>query len=182
MTLSLQSAEQPQNSHHHGTVPQILPSTPGPALQPQPAQAKQPTKMHPPLHSHPPADPKPRRNLLTILPGLLDEGLHPAFTIAALGGQGGDVIPLEGFDNVHHGLGLVGVGWDHAGEEVVAAVVAQVRRGGGVADLGDLETDKASGESCIPLPCPRLACAPQVLPWGGENQGIPWVRCASRWA
>lgn len=82
--------------------------------------------------------PYPRRKLLTILPGFLDEGFHTTFPIAALGGQGGDVVPLEGFDNVHHGLCLVGVGWDDTGEEVVAAVVAQVGRSGGVADLGDL--------------------------------------------
>lgn len=81
-------------------------------------------------------------NPLTILPGLLDKGLHTAFTVAALGGQGGDVVPLEGFDNVHHGLGLVGVGRDDAGEEVVAAVVAQVWCSGGVADLGDLRWKK----------------------------------------
>lgn len=81
-------------------------------------------------------------NPLTILPGLLDKGLHTAFTVAALGGQGGDIVPLEGFDNVHHGLGLVGVGRDDAGEEVVAAVVTQVWCSGGVADLGDLRWKK----------------------------------------
>ena len=46
---------------------------------------------------------------LTILSGLLHEGLHAAFAIAALRGQRGHVVPLEGAHDVHHGLGLVRV-------------------------------------------------------------------------
>lgn len=75
---------------------------------------------------------------LTVLSGLLHEGLHAALAVAALRGQRGHVVPLEGAHDVHHGLGLVRVRGDHTGEEVVAAVVTQVGGCGGVADLGDL--------------------------------------------
>ena len=60
----------------------------------------------------------------TCLSGYLDKGVNAAFSVVALGGQGGDVVPAHGLDDVHHGLGLVGVWGDHPGEELVAAVVA----------------------------------------------------------
>lgn len=68
----------------------------------------------------------------------MDEGLHAALAVVPLRGQRGDVVPPHGGDDVHHGLGLVGVRRHHAGEKVVAAVVAEFWSGGGVADLGDL--------------------------------------------
>ena len=68
----------------------------------------------------------------------MDKGVDPAFAVIPLRGQGGHVVPAHGRDDVQHGLSLVGVGRDHAGEEVVAGVVAQLRGRGGVADLGDL--------------------------------------------
>lgn len=90
---------------------------------------------------------------LTVLSGLLDEGLHATLAVAALRGQRGHVVPLEGADDVHHGLGLVRVRGHHAGEEVVAAVVTQVRGCGSVADLGDLEVRGATnGGSWHPHP------------------------------
>lgn len=44
--------------------------------------------------------------LLTSLFGDLLEGLHALLSIAALRGNGGDVGPVQGSDDVHHGLGL----------------------------------------------------------------------------
>lgn len=76
--------------------------------------------------------------MLTVLPGLLNEGVDAAFSVVPLRGHCGDVVPAHGLDNVHHGLGLVGVRRHNAGEEVVAGVVAELRGCGGVAHLGYL--------------------------------------------
>lgn len=75
---------------------------------------------------------------LTVLSGLLNERVNAAFAVVPLGGHRGDVVPAHGFDDVHHGLGLVGVRGHHPGEEVVAGVIAQFRSCGGVAHLRDL--------------------------------------------
>lgn len=83
--------------------------------------------------------------LPTGFSGDLDEGLHAALPVVALGGQRGHVVPRHRRHDVHHGLSLVGVRRHHAGEEVVAGVVAQLGGGGGVADLGNLE-EKKEGE------------------------------------
>ncbi len=74
----------------------------------------------------------------TCFSGYLEEGVDAALSVVALGGQRGDIVPAHGFDYVHHSLGLVGVRRHHTGEELVAAVVAQLRGRGGIADLGDL--------------------------------------------
>lgn len=74
----------------------------------------------------------------TCFSGYLEEGVDPALSVIALGGYRGDVVPAHGFNYVHHGLGLVGVRRHHTGEELVAAVVAQLRGSGGIADLRDL--------------------------------------------
>lgn len=148
-----QSAPGPSPKPHH----------PPPQPHPSSAEGAQPdTPLHPILLSSCLSRSHPRKDPLTILPGLLDEGLHPALTVAAFRGQGGDVIPLEGFDNVHHGLGLVGVRGDDAGEEVVAAVVTQVWCCGGVADLGNLGWSREStgsgqgGDDLHPTATPTL--------------------------
>lgn len=75
----------------------------------------------------------------TGLSGDLDEGLHAALAIVSLGGERGHVVPAHGRHDVQHGLGLVRVRRDHAGEEVVARVVAELRRRRGVADLRNLQ-------------------------------------------
>lgn len=80
----------------------------------------------------------------TCFSGYLLEGVHAALSIVPLGRQRGDVVPAHGFHDVQHGLGLVGVRRHHAGEELVAAVVAQLGGGGSVADLGDLTNKDAS--------------------------------------
>lgn len=80
-------------------------------------------------------------SLSTLLTGFfreLCEGLHSLLTIAALGGDGGDVSPAQGPDDVHHGLGLEGVRRNHPREEIVALVVAQLRGCRGIADLWNL--------------------------------------------
>lgn len=74
----------------------------------------------------------------TCFSGDLNEGVDSALSVVALRCQRGDVVPAHVFDYVHHGLGLVGVRRHHAGEELVAAVVAQLWGSGGIADLGDL--------------------------------------------
>ena len=66
------------------------------------------------------------------------EGVNTAFSIVSLRGNRGNVVPAHGFDDVHHSLGLVGVRRHHTGEELVAAIVTQLRGSGGIADLGDL--------------------------------------------
>ena len=68
----------------------------------------------------------------------LDEGLDAALSVVALGGERGDVVPAHRGDDVQHGLSLVGVRRNHAGEEVVARVVAELRSRRGVADLRNL--------------------------------------------
>lgn len=83
----------------------------------------------------------------TCFSGYLNEGIHAALAVVALRCQRGDVVPPHGLDYVQHGLGLVGVGGHHTGEELVAAVVAQLRGGGGVADLGDLRHTDGSAVS-----------------------------------
>lgn len=60
---------------------------------------------------------------ITCFSGYLEEGIDPTLSIVALRGQGGDVVPAHGFDDVHHGLGLVGIRRHHSGEELIAAVV-----------------------------------------------------------
>lgn len=69
----------------------------------------------------------PARDNLTGFFGELREGLHPLLPVAALRGNGGDVGPAEGPDDVHHGLSLEGVWWYHPREEVIAPVVTQLR-------------------------------------------------------
>lgn len=93
----------------------------------------------------------------TCFSGYLLEGVHAALAVISLGGQRGDVVPAHGFHYVHHGLGLVGVGRHHAGEELVAAVVTQLWGGGRVADLRDLRhkdgsvvAKRSSGKCSIP--------------------------------
>lgn len=85
---------------------------------------------------------------LTGFLGELREGLHPLLPVAALRGHGGHVAPAQGPDDVHHGLGLEGVGRNHPREEVVAPVVAQLRGRRRVADLWDLE-DKDRGQGSV---------------------------------
>lgn len=80
----------------------------------------------------------------TCFSGYLNEGVNTALSVVALRRQRGDVVPSHGFDYVQHGLGLVGVRRHHTGEELVAAVVAQLRGSGGVADLGDLRHTEGS--------------------------------------
>lgn len=82
--------------------------------------------------------------LLTCFFGELREGLHSLLAVAALRGDGGDVGPAQGPDDVHHGLGLERVGGNHPREEVVALVVAQLGGCGGVADLWNLEEKETS--------------------------------------
>lgn len=74
----------------------------------------------------------------TRLSGDLDEGLNAALSVVALGGERGHVVPAHRRDDVQHGLSLVRVRRDHAGEEVIARVVTELRRRRGVADLRDL--------------------------------------------
>lgn len=87
---------------------------------------------------------------LTCFPGQLHECVHAFLAVAALRRHRGDVVPAHGLDDVHHGLSLEAVRGNHAGEEVIAPVVAQLGRCGGVADLRDLrggaETDGAGLE------------------------------------
>lgn len=79
---------------------------------------------------------------LTCFFGELCEGLHSLLSVAALWGNGGDVSPAEGSDNVHHGLGLEWVGRNHPWEEVIAPVVTQLWGCWRIADLRDLEEKK----------------------------------------
>ena len=81
-------------------------------------------------------------DVLTCFFGELCEGLYSLFSVAALGGNGGDVRPSQGPDDVHHGLGLERVRRNHPREEVVAPVVTQLRGCGRVADLRDLEREE----------------------------------------
>ncbi len=76
--------------------------------------------------------------LPTRLSGDLDEGLHAALAVVSLGRQRGDVVPAHRRDDVQHGLSLVGVRRNHAGEEVVTGVVTELRSRRGVADLRNL--------------------------------------------
>lgn len=64
---------------------------------------------------------------ITCFFGELREGLHALLPVAALRGDGGDVGPAQGPDDVHHGLGLEGVRRNHPREEVVPPVIAQLR-------------------------------------------------------
>lgn len=90
---------------------------------------------------------RPYNHFSTCFSGYLLEGVDAALAVISLGGQRGDVVPAHGFDYVHHGLGLVGVRRHHAGEELVAAVVTQLRGGGSVADLRDLRNGDGSDGS-----------------------------------
>lgn len=80
----------------------------------------------------------------TCFSGYLEESVDAALAVVALRGQRGDVVPAHGFDDVHHGLGLVGVRRDHTGEELITALVTQLRGCGGVTDLGDLRSKDGS--------------------------------------
>lgn len=82
---------------------------------------------------------------LTSLSRDLHKSLNPTLAIVALRGQRGHVVPSQCPHYVHHGLGLVGVRRHHAGEEVIACGVAELRGRGSVADLGDLEGGKTPG-------------------------------------
>ena len=75
---------------------------------------------------------------LTILSGLLYKRINATFSVVSLRGYSGNIVPAHGFDNVHHGLGLVGVWGHHPREEVVAGVITQLRSRGGIAHLRDL--------------------------------------------
>lgn len=79
---------------------------------------------------------------LTVFSRLLDEGVHAAFPIVSLWSHSGDVVPAHGFDDVHHGLGLVCVRRYHPGEEVVAGVVAELRGRWGITHLRNLPDRK----------------------------------------
>lgn len=103
-----------------------------------------------------PPDSDRKRRIPTGFSGDLDEGLHAALPVVALRGQRGHVVPLHGGDDVHHGLGLVGVGRYHAGEEVVAAVVAELGRRRGVADLRDLRDKREESGDVLETPSPGL--------------------------
>lgn len=82
--------------------------------------------------------------LLACFFGELCEGLHSLLAIAALRGDGGDVSPAQGPDDVHYGLGLERVRRNHPREEIVALVVAQLRGCRGVADLWNLKEKETS--------------------------------------
>lgn len=84
---------------------------------------------------------------LTRLPGALQEGLRSsAVAVGALRGHGGDVCPLQCVQQRHYGLGLRSVCSNHPREEVVAALVAQLRCRGAVAHLRDLNGTESQGE------------------------------------
>ena len=72
-------------------------------------------------------------------PRLLLKGLDARLAVVALRRHGGHVGPVEGAQDLGHGLGLVEVRRHGAGKVVVACLVAELGAGGGVADLGDLE-------------------------------------------
>lgn len=79
---------------------------------------------------------------LTVFSRLLDERVHAALPVVSLWSHSGDVVPAHGFDDVHHGLGLVCVRRYHPGEEVVAGVVAELRRRWGITHLRNLPDRK----------------------------------------
>lgn len=111
--------------------------------------------------------------LLTCFFRELCEGLHSLLAIAALGGDGGDVSPAQGPDDVHHGLGLEGVRRNHPREEIVALVVAQLRGCRGIADLWNLGEKKTSWG----LPARRDALTLELV-WsvrGIVRDGSFWV-------
>lgn len=81
-------------------------------------------------------------HFFTCFSGALSEGLHSLLSIAALWGDGGDVRPAQGSNNVHHGLGLEWVWRNHPWEEVIAPVITQLRGCWRIADLWDLEESK----------------------------------------
>ncbi|TNN42589.1 hypothetical protein EYF80_047211 [Liparis tanakae] len=94
---------------------------------------------------------------------MTNEQVHPHDQgTAALRGDGGDVGPAQGPDDVHHGLGLERVRGNHPREEVVAPVVAQLRGRRRVADLWDLKKEEGN-RSRFPsrpaAPLPRAAPA-----------------------
>lgn len=79
-----------------------------------------------------------RPRWLTHLSRDLNESLHAALAVVALGGQGGHIVPPHGRDDVQHGLCLVGVWRHHAREEVVSGVITQLWGCGCIADLRNL--------------------------------------------
>lgn len=81
----------------------------------------------------------------TCFSGERHEGVYPLFTIASFRGYCRDIVPAHGFDNIHHGLCLETVWRNDSGKEVIAAVVAQLRGGGCIADLRNLEWKTREG-------------------------------------
>ena len=77
--------------------------------------------------------------------GLLLEGVNARLAVVALGGHRGHVRPVKVAQDLRHGLGLVEVWGNGAGEVVVAGLVAELSASGGVADLGDLEQSEQVG-------------------------------------
>lgn len=75
---------------------------------------------------------------LTRLSGDLDEGLNATLSIVSLRGECGHIVPAHCSDDVQHGLSLIRVWGNHAGEEVIARVVAKLWSCRGVADLRNL--------------------------------------------
>lgn len=69
----------------------------------------------------------------------LHEGLNSLLSIAAFWGYSRDIIPSHSLHNVHHGLGLERVWWNHTWEEVIAAIITQLWSCGGIADLRNLK-------------------------------------------
>lgn len=77
-------------------------------------------------------------SLPTSLPGDLHEGLHTTLTVVSFRCQCGDVVPAQSFDNIQHGLSLVGVRRNHPREEVISIVVTELWSRGCIAHLRDL--------------------------------------------
>ena len=130
-----------ESSKGNGACPQGAPST-LPTINPEPhLTACALTDGHSigsfrPQTTPPTPRPGPK---LTSFSRDLHKSLNPTLSVVALRGQRGHVVPSQCPHYVHHGLGLVGVGGHHAGEEVIACGVAELRGRGRVADLGDLE-------------------------------------------
>lgn len=86
-----------------------------------------------------------RANHLTYFSGDLHERFNATFTVVSFGGQRGHVVPAHRRDYIQHGLRLVRIRRNDAGEEVVAGVVAQLRSRGCIADLRDLQRKRKRG-------------------------------------
>ena len=70
---------------------------------------------------------------------------HYLYSVGRFLVNDGDVGPVEQFDQVNHGAGLIGVGGDGAGKVLEAVLVAQLAAGGEEADLGNLEEAQEVG-------------------------------------